>query len=178
MSGPMALSAATNLENLRDLALLVWRESRGASREAQVAVAHSVLNRVARPSWWGKTLDEVIWKKWQYSSLTAPGDPQLNLQPRLSSNGWLDALGVAYDVIHGEEANPFPGADSYYDDSIPAPKWVASVRLCGKLGTLNFYDVDKDHEAVEIVNIIAPEGSMSDFEKRLDAFLKHKGDVS
>ena len=146
MSGPMTPAAAQILCDVHDLALLVWREARGASHDAQLAVAHSVRNRVEKPSWWGHTQEEVIWKKWQYSSLTAPGDPQLLLQPKLSDPSWLRCLGVAYDVLHGDAANPTPGADSYYDDSIPPPRWAVGARLCGKIGRLNFFDVDRDYE--------------------------------
>lgn len=151
MSGPMVLNAAKTLCDLYYLALVVWREARGASREAQVAVAHSVMNRVARPSWWGKTLDEVITKKWQYSSMAAPGDPQLIVWPHLTDASWLACLGVAYDVIHGDEPNPFPGADSYYDSSISAPKWAVANAFRGMVAsphgnTLRFYDVDHDYE--------------------------------
>lgn len=128
------------------LALTVWRESRGASHEAQLAVAYSILNRVNRPSWWGHTLDEVVTKKWQYSSLAAPGDPQLIVWPHLSDGSWLAAIKVAEAALEGTEANPVPGADSYYDDSITTPKWVVGARDCGKLDRLHFYDVDHDYE--------------------------------
>ena len=152
MSGPMAMSAAKSVTDIYYLALVVWREARGASREAQVAVAHSVLNRVARPSWWGKTLDEVVTKKWQYSSIAAPGDPQLILWPRLSDATWLAALGVAYDAIYGSEPNPFPGADSYYDSSLKVPPaWATDVAFVGEVASphgnsLRFYNVDHDFE--------------------------------
>lgn len=169
MSGPMALSAAQILCDVHDLGLLVWREARGASWNAQIAVARSVRNRVARPSWWGHTQDEVIWKKWQYSSLTAPGDPQLLLQPKLSDASWLACLGVAYDVLHGDAPNPFPGADSYYDDSIAPPGWTKGARFCGKMGKLNFYDVDLDYETTAIV---AGVPGASSFDAKLLAFLR------
>lgn len=151
MSGPMALSAAKTVCDVFYLGLVVWREARGASTLAQVAVAHSVLNRVARPSWWGKTIDEVVTKKWQYSSLAAPGDPQLILWPKLSDASWLACLGVAYDVLYHDEPNPFPGADSYYDSSIPAPKWATPETFKGEVksprgNALRFHDVDHDYE--------------------------------
>lgn len=160
MSGPMAHTAAKMVCDVFYLALVVWREARGASREAQVAVAHSVLNRVKRPSWWGKTLDEVVTKKWQYSSMAAPGDPQLILWPRLTDASWLGCLGVAYDVLHGDAPNPIPGADSYYDSSISAPKWATAAAFRGQVdsphgNTLRFYDVDGDYEKEMLTGKVA-----------------------
>lgn len=146
MSGPMAKSAAKTLCDVFYLALVIWREARGASLAAQIAVAWSLLNRVQKPGWWGTDISSVATKKWQYSSLAAPGDPQLILWPLLSDPSWLACLGVAYDVLNGVKSNPFPGADSYFDDSISAPKWVATARPCGKVDNLNFYDVDHDYE--------------------------------
>lgn len=173
MIKPMAMSSAKSLCDTFYLALVIWRESRGVSQEAQVAVAHTVMNRVARPGWWGHTVDEVTTKKWQYSSLAAPGDPQLILWPKLSDSSWLACLGVAYDVIHGDVLHPMPGADSYYDDSIAAPKWAATARFCGKIDNLNFYDVDHDYETSAIATTI---GGMyaPDFDARLAAFLAGK----
>ncbi len=134
------------------LSLVVWREARGASVAAKVAVAHSVLNRVDRPSWWGRTLSQVIGKKWQYSSITAPNDPQLGKFPEPEDPSFLESLAVARAALAGTELNPFPGADSYYDSSIAAPKWVGIARFCGEIksphgNALRFYDVDHDYEA-------------------------------
>jgi len=133
------------------LALVTWREARGASYEAKVAVAFSVMNRVTRPSWWGHTLGEVVTKKWQYSSIGAPNDPQLLIWPLLSDSSWMECLDIAACVILGQLANPMPGADSYYDSSISAPKWAMSDFYVGQISSphgnaLRFYDVDQDYE--------------------------------
>jgi spore germination cell wall hydrolase CwlJ-like protein len=169
MSGPMALRTATKLEDFRDLALLIWRESRGESFDGQLAVAHSVMNRVARPSWWGTDLRSIIWKKWQYSSLTDPNDPQLHLQPKLPDPSWLSALGAAHDVLYGGADNPIPGADSYYDISMDKigkpPNWIPSARFVKQIGRLKFYDVDHDHEAAALV------AAGRDFDQELREFL-------
>lgn len=151
MPGPMTANAAKTVCDVFYLAFTVWREARGEPRQAQVAVAHSILNRVSRPKWWGRTIDQVVTKAWQYSSLTDPRDPQLaKAWPLLSDQSWLACLGVAYDVLFGGEPNPMVGADSYYDDSLKGdkvPNWTADARFCGKIGRLNFYDVDHDFEA-------------------------------
>jgi hypothetical protein len=164
----MAINAARMLCDVFYLALVIWREARGASHDAQVAIGWTVMNRVARPGWWGTTIDEISTKRFQFSSLTAPGDPQLVKWPVCSDASWLACLGVAYDILHGDEPTMFPGADSYYDDSIAAPAWTHGATLCGKIDNLNFYDVDHDHEAVALVAA----GGTSDFDNALKAFLE------
>ena len=136
------------------LALAIWREARGEPQLGRTAVGYSILNRVARPSWWGRTVDEVITKKWQYSSLTDPRDKQLTRWPLLSDISWQECLGVAMQLLFPGVAaapvdNPVPGADSYYDVSITAPKWTVTARKCGQVGRIIFYDVDHDYEKEE-----------------------------
>lgn len=137
------------------LALAIWREARGASTEAKIAVGYSIMNRVARPSWWGRTLEEVLGKKWQYSSLAAPGDPQLLLYPRCEDPSWRECLAVSRAVLAKDIPNPFPSADSYFDSSITAPKWATPATFRGQVAsthgnTLFFHDVDHDFEATAI----------------------------
>lgn len=129
------------------LALTMWREARGESKECKVAVAWSILNRVARGGWWGDRVDKVIRKKWQYSSMTAPGDPNLVAWPDLDDPSFVDCATIAYDVLHNAIANPVPGADSYFDISIQAPAWTKDARLVAQIGRIIFYDVDHDYEA-------------------------------
>jgi N-acetylmuramoyl-L-alanine amidase len=131
------------------LGLVVYREARGEIMAARVAVAYTVMNRAARPKWWGSTIQSVIFKKWQYSSMTDPNDPQVKLHtlPTTDDPAFLECLTTACEVLGGVTGNPVPGADSYYDDSIAAPNWTAGARFVAKIGKLNFYDVDHDYEA-------------------------------
>lgn len=128
------------------LALVIWRESRGESAIARSGVAHSIMNRVKRPSWWGSDVLSVCTKKWQYSSMTDPHDPQLTTWPASNDPSWQQCLQLADDVISGKATNPVPGADSYYDVSIPAPKWADDKSFVGQLGKIRFYNLDHDIE--------------------------------
>ena len=128
------------------LALTVWREARGESERCQTAVAYSVLNRVSRPSWWGSDILSVVTKRLQYSSMTYQRDPQLTTWPLASDPSWRQCLAVAAGAIHGVSANPVPGADSYYDVSISAPKWATPQCFVGQVGRIRFYNTDHDHE--------------------------------
>ena len=128
--------------NLIFLALCVWRESRGESAEAQLAVAYSILQRVARGGWWGTDVQSVIGKKWQYSSMTAPGDPNLIVWPQSNDPSWDACLNVAQAALTCSQPNPAPGADSYFDDSINPPGWAqAPASRVAKIGKLNFWRV-------------------------------------
>ena len=135
----------SNMSNIVFMALVIWREARGETEIGQTAVAWSILNRVAKPSWWGKTIMEVLFKRLQYSSMTDPRDKQLTVWP-VDDAVWKQCLQMAYDVIHGLSKNPVPGADSYYDISIPPPKWATPDKFVIKIGRLNFYNMNSDVE--------------------------------
>ena len=126
------------------LALLVWREARGELHPAKVAVAFSVMNRVQSPKWWGTTLGAVIAKKWQYSSMAAPGDPNLIAYPLPHDLSFQDCLHAVNKVLSGVEKNPVPGADSYYDRSIPPPKWAKPEQFVKQIGAFRFFNTDGD----------------------------------
>ena len=131
------------------LALTIWREARGESEECQRAVAYSILNRVARPSWWGKDICSVVFKRLQYSSLTYKRDPQLTTWPEKEDDpAWMQCVNVANEAIGGVGVNPVPHADSYFDVSIPAPKWATAETFVGQVGRIRFYNTDHDHEQV------------------------------
>jgi N-acetylmuramoyl-L-alanine amidase len=128
------------------LGLVVWREARGEPPEAKVAVACSVLNRVANPKWWGTDVSTVIGKPFQYSSMTDPHDAQLTKFPTLSDSSWIESLQVAIDVLDGNRCIvPNLGADSYHDKSIAAPSWAKRELMVGQIGGLFFYNTDGDH---------------------------------
>lgn len=129
------------------LALVVYKEARGEILQAQIAVAYSILNRVAHPGWWGSSLSAVIGKKWQYSSMTAPGDPQLGLFPKRGDGAFDQCMNVAGMVLNNQVANPVPGADSYYDTSIAPPAWATPDSFVKQIGKLIFHNVDHDYEA-------------------------------
>ncbi len=84
----------------------------------------------------------------------------------------MSALGAAYDVVYADVPNPAPGADSYYDISLDAigkaPDWATPERFVRQLGRLKFYNVDRDHEAAELV---AAGGVSPEFRAELAAFL-------
>lgn len=144
----MPLSELWELYETALLALVSWREARGEGELGMRAVACSIRNRVERPSWWGTSYATVISKKYQYSSMAAPGDPQLIRYPDMNDSAFAEALQIA-DMIIAEEpvANPVSGADSFYDVSIPPPSWATPDCFVGQIGSIRFYNVDHDYES-------------------------------
>ena len=133
------------------LALVIWREARSEGELGMRAVACSIRNRVERPTWWGNSYASVISKKYQYSSIGAPGDPQLIRYPDMNDSAFAEALQIA-DMMIGDEpvANPVSGADSFFDDSISAPAWATPECFVGQVGRIKFFNVDRDYEAPRI----------------------------
>jgi len=83
----------------------------------------------------------VLFKKWQFSSLTDPNDKQLTTWPEADDQLWKDSLDTACDVLDGKLPNPAPWADSYFDDSIPHPDWATPDKFIRQIGRILFYRV-------------------------------------
>jgi hypothetical protein len=80
--------------------------------------------------------------------VTYPKDPQLTTWPARSDDPtWVAALMVAYNAIYELSNNPAPLADSYFDISVPLPKWATPDCFVKQIGRIRFYNVDHDHEA-------------------------------
>ena len=122
--------------------LVVWREARGEPHAGRVAVAWVVKTRAANPRWWGFDLYSVCTKPLQFSSITDPHDVQTATWPKLSDPLWQDCLAAAQAALSGNEPNPVPGADSYFADYIPAPKWAEKGRFLTQLGRHRFYNLE------------------------------------
>ena len=88
----------------------------------------------------------VIFKKWQYSSMTDPKDKQLTTWPPKYAVDWIECLQAASNAVDGIMENPVPGADGYYDISISPPKWATPETFVKQIGKLRFYNLDRDFE--------------------------------
>lgn len=134
------------------LGLTLWREARNQSDDAIIAVACSIRNRIDKPSWWGKDWISCLTKKWQYSSMTDPKDHQLILYPQRNDAAFVRCYHIGLRVMSRELASPFPGADSYYDESITAPYWATQDTYVGSRGAFRFHNLDRDIEVTVPVN--------------------------
>jgi spore germination cell wall hydrolase CwlJ-like protein len=94
------------------LALTVWRENRSHGIDGMQSVANVILNRAAKRS-------TNVWtectRRLQFSSVTAPGDPELTLWPSDGDRQWVDALDLAAKAAAGALDDLTDGALLYYE---------------------------------------------------------------
>lgn len=117
------------------LALCIWREARGESVEAQRGVAWVILNRAAKPSWWGKDIVSVVLAPSQFSSFNK-GDPNSLLFPSSADPVFREIVLLAADP--GDD--PTSGATSY--NSLPLdhqPDWAAGMVKTCDIGAFHFF---------------------------------------
>jgi spore germination cell wall hydrolase CwlJ-like protein len=125
------------------LALAVWREARGEPVDAKNAVSWVVMNRVKANGWFGKGVVGVLTHPWQFSSLTAPGDPNLIRWPNpvdtASDMVWSECLDAAEGAYNGTSVDTTGGAVNYYSVDIAPPSWTMEMTYVGQIGNFKFY---------------------------------------
>lgn len=111
-SSSSSSSTTSNNSDLNLLSKLVYGESRGEPYTGQVAVAATVMNRVAHSSF-PNTVAGVIYQSGAY---TAVSDGQINLTPDST------AKKAAQDAINGWD--PTGGCIYYFNPSTATSKWI------------------------------------------------------
>lgn len=108
------------------LAITIWKENRGGQPQPQAmqSVANVIMNRAVAH---GTDVWSVCTKKLQFSSLTAPGDPELTLWPSDSDPQWVMALQIAQQAASGSLNDITGGAMDYYAPQ--GQKWAARLTL-------------------------------------------------
>ena len=107
------------------LALCMYREDRSGGQTGMTAVGCVVRNRVTKHR---STYYAEVVKPWQFSSITAKGDPQLSLYPLESDPNWAIAQLLALQITNGTILDVTDGATLYYANSIPFPaSWNRAV---------------------------------------------------
>ncbi len=122
------------------LARTIWGEARGETVRGMEAVAAVVMNRVARPGWWGRTVASVCTKAYQFSCWNE-GDPN---RPKLLAVTEADpvfaiAQRIARRAIAGTLNDPTGGATHYHAAAI-LPRWAAHKTPCARIGRHLFYN--------------------------------------
>ena len=104
------------------LALVLWREAADQKHIGMQAVAHVIRNRVLAthlPDRW----EDIISAKWQFSSLTAPGDPMLVKWPKQPDAAFEDAMQIAESVYDGSDVDITGGSTMYANLHVCKPNW-------------------------------------------------------
>ena len=123
-------------------AFCAWREARGevalAGRDALRGVLHVIDNRAKKRN---KTWAEIVWQYEQFSSITAPHDPQIvaGLVPTIPDPIFTTCYEIADIIFNGGDFDLTSGATHYFADSIPPPTWAAAMIPTIKLGHHQFY---------------------------------------
>ena len=109
-------------------ALTIWRENRGGGIPGMQSVLNVIMNRAKKR---GTDVYTEAVRKWQFSSMTAPGDANLILYPAGSDPQWQQALALTKQADAGTLEDITGGATSYYAPAgMPdgkAPDWVATM---------------------------------------------------
>jgi spore germination cell wall hydrolase CwlJ-like protein len=120
------------------LALMVWREARGV-RVAWPGIVWTVLNRALYPTWSGQNVVGVITEYKQFSSMTAPGDPNLVKWPKEYNPEFLEIQDVIFRVLAGQVPDPTKGATYYWTAPLTtAPAAWGKVVETVNLGGVHF----------------------------------------
>ena|SRR5581483_1566543 len=90
------------------LALTLWREARGEGKEGMQAVGCVIRNRANANGSWRKTMAA----KWQFSSLTAPGDSMLISWPT-NEKTFEDAMEIAEGIYNNSLPDITLGSTHY-----------------------------------------------------------------
>ncbi|WP_420239248.1 cell wall hydrolase [Telmatobacter bradus] len=130
------------------LALTIWRENRSGGQLGMHSVASVILNRAAQRK--TSVYYECV-RPWQFSSLTAHGDPELAIWPEEKDAFWLAAQEVAVQAATGVLADITHGATMYY---APAGKqWKKRFALPG--GKQVAFPDDWNEQSMAFTGLIA-----------------------
>lgn len=115
------------LSDTQLLALLLHGEARGESPAGMVAVAHVVLNRYGKRTWYGSTIRGVILKPWQFSYFSG-----LSAIPQVDKVCSV----IAELVMGGYTVDASKGATHYWSRTMLSepPKWAANMVETVRLG--------------------------------------------
>lgn len=125
------------------IALCIWREARGESREGKIAVKHVILNRVAKPK--GpyvncKDIASTVLCPWQFSSFN-PKDANASKLPRPADKADWEAWLECCAIVDEPTTDPVNGADHYFVNGTPVPNWATENKLVKYLGSHKFYKI-------------------------------------
>jgi spore germination cell wall hydrolase CwlJ-like protein len=122
------------------LALAIYREARGETAAAKVAVGWVIRNRVEHPAWYGNDYSSVITKREQLSSFNL-GEVNSVVFGAPSDPAWHGSLQAAVDVIQSNAPDPTGGATFYFDKSMDSnpPVWAKEYAHTADIGAFHFY---------------------------------------
>jgi len=112
--------------DVRSMALCIWKEARGEGGLGMQAVGNVIRNRIGAPGFPG-TLHDVIYEKNQFTSMSVPSDPEFNLQPSPGDAQFDYCMNISVGILENStpETDPTHGA-LYYCNLVEATSgWFA-----------------------------------------------------
>jgi spore germination cell wall hydrolase CwlJ-like protein len=129
------------------LALTVYGEARGESEQGRIAVAQVILNRASRPRWWGKSVEEVILKPYQFSCWNV-GDPNAvllrgamnGINSITETNAFIACTAAVMEaqLLRFDLTN---GADHYCTHKV-RPSWFSQEKVTARIGGHVFFRLE------------------------------------
>ena len=119
-------------------ALTIWREARGESNEAMLAVAWVIRNRVGDTRWPDTSLSVCLQAK-QFSAHN-PNDPNATKLPQPRYPIDFAAFERACTAWESHAPDPTSGANHY--ETLPdnkEPRWADEEKITLRLGKFEFY---------------------------------------
>ena len=118
----------------------LWGEARGETKAGREAIASVILNRLKKPSRFGKSIEEVCLKPAQFSCWN-DGDPNL---PKLKKVDEIDpvfaeCVAIAENAVQGLLADSVIGADHYHTAGV-SPAWSQGKTPCIIIGNHLFFN--------------------------------------
>jgi len=137
---PQAPKATGDTPAIDVLARTIYGEARGESVRGMEAVAAVVMNRVARRGWWGRTVETVCLKPWQFSCWNA-ADPNRRrvLEVTDADPVFRTCLRIARRAVAGAVDDPTRGATHYHAVGV-LPEWAKGRQPCARIGDHLFYN--------------------------------------
>ncbi len=133
----------------RDIDLMartVWGEARGEGTQGMLAVAWVIWNRASQPKWWGRNIEEVCLKPYQFSCWNKDDPNKEKLEKiTLDDLGFARAYYASLAVLLGELPDITRGSTHYFNPRAATPKWAEGKQAQARIGKHLFYlDVDKE----------------------------------
>jgi cell wall hydrolase len=138
------MTAAPTPWDIEVVARTVYGEARGEPPEGRLAVAYSIVNRLASGRWYaGRRLAETVLIRDQYSCWNSDKGDDADRRALVAvadDDPVLEACREAvHDALSGEVPDPTGGATHYESEKIEPSPWVPSATFCGKFGSQLFY---------------------------------------
>ena len=125
--------------------LMAWREARGERNAGETVPGDIGMRAVLCVAWnrhvaANKSLGSIVTAPWQFSSLTAKGDPELVLWPRQPDAQFEDAMAMIDDIVAGTSPDITNGATHYFAKSMTTPPaWAAQMTQVAEIGNHKFF---------------------------------------